>query len=153
MRRTWTRNAGWSKRTDAPGRRPLLMAYSTISWLVTLNAPLCPSISNTIPPCGTVKCIYPFVSLTLSLIASVIRDLARWKRLPGNLRATASQEEKGMKDFMNQYKKPPTTFGNAKKIKNNLAHEQRARRKKRRTQDFEKNRKKDRPDSRNGESW
>ncbi|XP_029669438.1 uncharacterized protein LOC115239198 [Formica exsecta] len=41
-----------------------------------------------------------------------------------------------------QYKKPPFTFGNAKKIKSDLARKQREERKKRRTKDFEENREK-----------
>ncbi|XP_070169305.1 disks large-associated protein 5-like [Polyergus mexicanus] len=41
-----------------------------------------------------------------------------------------------------QYKKPPFVFGNAKKIKSDLAREQREKRKKRRTKDFEENREK-----------
>lgn len=41
-----------------------------------------------------------------------------------------------------QYKKPPSTFGNAKKIKSDLVREQQAKRKKRRTKDFEENREK-----------
>ncbi|XP_029178489.1 uncharacterized protein LOC114946214 [Nylanderia fulva] len=47
-----------------------------------------------------------------------------------------------MPDLKKQYKKPPSTFGNVKKIKSDLAHKQQERRKKRRTNDFERNREK-----------
>lgn len=47
-----------------------------------------------------------------------------------------------MVNLKKQYKKPPSTFGNVKKIKNDLAHKQQEERKKRRTNDFEKNREK-----------
>lgn len=46
-----------------------------------------------------------------------------------------------MLDFKKQYKQPPSTFGNTKKIKSDLSHEQRERRKKRRIKDFEEKRK------------
>jgi len=39
-----------------------------------------------------------------------------------------------------QYKKPPLAFGNVKDIRVSLGHDQRARRKKRRTKDFEEKR-------------
>jgi len=40
-----------------------------------------------------------------------------------------------------QYKQPPSTFGNTRKIKSDLIQEQQERRKKRRTKDFEEKRK------------
>ncbi|KAL6423395.1 hypothetical protein ACFW04_010176 [Cataglyphis niger] len=47
-----------------------------------------------------------------------------------------------MSDLKNQYKKPPSTFGNVKKIKSDLAHKQEIKSKKRRTKEFEENREK-----------
>ncbi|XP_050462810.1 disks large-associated protein 5-like [Cataglyphis hispanica] len=47
-----------------------------------------------------------------------------------------------MSDLKNQYKKPPSTFGNVKKIKSDLARKQQIKSKKRRTKEFEENREK-----------
>jgi len=52
----------------------------------------------------------------------------------------SKKQESRSKKANVQYKKPPFAFGNIKDIKGSLRQEQKARRKKRRTKDFEEKR-------------